>query len=166
MKKDVVIERHPSQIQMTIDQAFEFITNYIDEFNRKVLHGYHNTTFADQIIAPIADHMSNVCSFVDLIRPSIDAYYESIENLCDPSATVTDLNCIIATVETRQGALQVNKQRQENGLSQLAVHVLPMIPADNNNQDGDNKLSSTSFRRQIFSILLIISYSNRPNQIH
>jgi phosphopantetheine adenylyltransferase len=50
--------------------------------------------------------------------------------------------------------LQVNKERQENGLSQLAIHVVPMVPADDNNQDGDNKLSSTSLRREMLSILL------------
>jgi phosphopantetheine adenylyltransferase len=58
------------------------------------------------------------------------------------------------TGETQQGALQVNKERQENHLSQLPVHVVQMVPADNNNQDGDNKLSSTSLRRQMLSILL------------
>ncbi len=50
--------------------------------------------------------------------------------------------------------MQVNKERQENGLSQLAIHVVPMVPADNDNQDGDNKLSSSSLRRQMLSILL------------
>ncbi len=29
-----------------------------------------------------------------------------------------------------------------------------MVPADDENQDGDNKLSSTSLRRQMLSILL------------
>jgi phosphopantetheine adenylyltransferase len=48
----------------------------------------------------------------------------------------------------------VNKERQENGLSQLPVHVVPMVPADDTNQDGDNKLSSTSLRQQMLSILL------------
>jgi phosphopantetheine adenylyltransferase/dephospho-CoA kinase len=58
------------------------------------------------------------------------------------------------TEETQQGALLVDKERQKNGLSKLAVHVVPMVPADDNNQDGDEKLSSTSFRRQMLSILL------------
>ena len=61
---------------------------------------------------------------------------------------------MIVTGETQQGALQVNKERKENGLSQLPVHVVPMVPADGDNQDGDNKLSSTSLRRQMLSILL------------
>ena len=58
------------------------------------------------------------------------------------------------TDETQQGASQVNKERQENGLSQLPIHVVSMVPAENDNQDGDNKLSSTSLRRQMLGILL------------
>ena len=48
----------------------------------------------------------------------------------------------------------MNKERGENGLSQLPVHVVPMVPADKNNQDGDDKLSSTSLRRQMLGVLL------------
>ncbi|CAF4035536.1 unnamed protein product [Rotaria sp. Silwood2] len=107
-----------------------------------------------EVIEPVNDRMSNVRSFVDLIRPSLYVHCEPIEDPCGPSATMADLNCIIVTDETQQGAVQVNKERQENGLSQLAVHVIPMVPADNDNQDGDNKLSSTSLRREMLSILL------------
>jgi phosphopantetheine adenylyltransferase len=33
--------------------------------------------------------------------------------------------------------LQVSKERHENGLSQLPIHVIPMISADEDNQAGD-----------------------------
>lgn len=119
-----------------------------------------------EVIEPIADRIANVRSFVDLIRPSINVHCEPIEDPCGPSATMPDLNCIIVTEETKLGALQVNKERQENGLSQIPVHVVPMVPADGNNQDGDEKLSSTSLRRQMLSILLRPplkpAESNRP----
>ena len=58
------------------------------------------------------------------------------------------------TDETIQGALQVNKERQDNGLNLIDVHVVPMVPADDYNQDGDKKLSSTSLRREMLGILL------------
>jgi phosphopantetheine adenylyltransferase len=61
---------------------------------------------------------------------------------------------LIVTSETQQGALQINKERKQKGLSELPVHIVPMVPADDDNQDGDKKLSSTSLRRQILSILL------------
>ncbi len=61
---------------------------------------------------------------------------------------------MIVTSETQQGALQINKERKQKGLSELPVHIVPMVPADDDNQDGDKKLSSTSLRRQILSILL------------
>ncbi|CAF4738065.1 unnamed protein product [Rotaria sp. Silwood2] len=119
-----------------------------------------------EIIEPIDDRMSNVRSFVGLIRSNLYVHCEPIEDPCSPSATIADLNCIIVIDETQQGASQVNKVRQENGLSQLAVHVIPMVPANNNNQDGDNKLSSTSLRREMLSIFLKPpkkpAESNRP----
>jgi hypothetical protein len=76
--------------------------------------------------------------------------------------------------------VQVNKERRENGLSQLPVHVVPIVPASDDNQDGDIKLSSSSLRQQMLSILLkpplvdsfhisiilfINDYRNQPKQI-
>ncbi|CAF4355396.1 unnamed protein product [Rotaria socialis] len=107
-----------------------------------------------EVIESVTDRMSNVRSFVGLIRPSIFVHCEPIEDPCGPSTTMADLNCIIVTDETKQGALQVNKERQDNGLSLIDVHVVPMVPPDDHNQDGDKKLSSTSLRREILGILL------------
>jgi pantetheine-phosphate adenylyltransferase len=45
-----------------------------------------------EVIEPIADRMSNVRSFVDLIRPSLSVHCEPIEDPCGPSATMPDLN--------------------------------------------------------------------------
>ncbi|CAF4572770.1 unnamed protein product, partial [Rotaria sp. Silwood2] len=44
----VLIERNPPQIQMTIDEGFQFINNYIEEYNKKPRYGYHNQTPAIQ----------------------------------------------------------------------------------------------------------------------
>ncbi|CAF1001892.1 unnamed protein product [Adineta ricciae] len=119
-----------------------------------------------EIIEPVAKRMSNVSSFVYLIRPSIHVHCEPIEDPCGPSATMPDLNCIIVTEETQQGAAQVNKERAENKLSQLPVHVVSMVPADEDNLDGDIKLSSTSLRREMLGTLLRqplkASEPNRP----
>ncbi len=71
------------------------------------------------------------------------------------------IQCIIVTDETQEGAVQVNKEREENGVSKIPVHVVPMVPAADDNQDGDNKLSSTSLRRQMLSILLKPPLVNR-----
>jgi phosphopantetheine adenylyltransferase len=45
-----------------------------------------------EVIEPVADRMSNVRSFVDLIRPSLSVHCEPIEDPCGPSATMVDLN--------------------------------------------------------------------------
>jgi len=38
----VLIERNPPQIQMTIDEGFRFINNYIEQYNKTPRYGYHN----------------------------------------------------------------------------------------------------------------------------
>lgn len=48
----------------------------------------------------------------------------------------------------------MNEKRQANGLELLPVHVVPMVPADDDNADGDTKLSSTSIRRNMLGVLL------------
>ncbi|CAF3395094.1 unnamed protein product [Rotaria sp. Silwood1] len=40
----VLIERNPPQIRMTIDEGFQFINNYIEQYNKKPRYGYHNQT--------------------------------------------------------------------------------------------------------------------------
>ncbi|CAF3580112.1 unnamed protein product [Rotaria socialis] len=103
---------------------------------------------------PVINFMSNFWSSFDSIRPNINAYRESIGNVCSSSTIMADLNCIILADERQQDAFQVDKQRQENGLSQFAVHIVPMISADKDNQDQDKKLSLISFRQQVLNILL------------
>ncbi|CAF4340933.1 unnamed protein product [Rotaria socialis] len=103
---------------------------------------------------PVINFMSNFWSSFDSMRPNINAYRESIGNVCSSSTIMADLNCIILADERQQDAFQVDKQRQENGLSQLAVHIVPMISADKDNQDQDKKLSLISFRQQVLNILL------------
>ncbi len=45
-----------------------------------------------EFIEPVADRISNVRSFVNLIRPSVHVHCEPIEDPCGPSATMADLN--------------------------------------------------------------------------
>jgi phosphopantetheine adenylyltransferase len=44
------------------------------------------------VIESVADRISNVRSFVDLIRPTVNVHCEPIEDPCGPSATMPDLN--------------------------------------------------------------------------
>ncbi|UJR36511.1 hypothetical protein I4U23_029232 [Adineta vaga] len=44
----VLIERDPPQIRMSIEEGFQFINDYIDEYNKIPRYGYHNLIFAAQ----------------------------------------------------------------------------------------------------------------------
>ncbi|CAF3798521.1 unnamed protein product [Rotaria magnacalcarata] len=50
----------------------------------------------------VINFVSNFWSSVDLIRPIIDAYRESIGNVCSSSTIMADLNCIILANERQQ----------------------------------------------------------------
>ena len=60
----VLIPRQPPQIQWTIDQGFQNIAQYLDEFNRQVRFGYHQIIPADQINpGEKSDHLNRTISF-------------------------------------------------------------------------------------------------------
>ena len=60
----VLIARQPPQIQMTIDQGFQTINQYLDAFNRQVRLGYYNRTPADQsTMAEKSDHLNRSVSY-------------------------------------------------------------------------------------------------------
>ncbi|CAF0809248.1 unnamed protein product [Rotaria sordida] len=44
----ILIEREPPQIRMSIDEGFQFINNYIEQYNKEPRYGYHNQTRAIQ----------------------------------------------------------------------------------------------------------------------
>jgi len=70
-KKDIgaqaygtLIQRNPPQIQMSIDQGFQIIAQYLDEFNRQVRLGYNNLAPADQSnLGEKSDHLNRSVSF-------------------------------------------------------------------------------------------------------
>ncbi|CAF1290394.1 unnamed protein product [Didymodactylos carnosus] len=108
-----------------------------------------------ELIEPVSVRMEHVRSFINDIRPMLNVHCEPITDPYGPSITMPDLDCIIVTEETKDGAIQVNEKRNNNGLSQLAVHIVPILPSDKNkNNDDDVKISSTSLRRQLLGRLL------------
>ena len=64
VKEGVLIERDPPQVQMTIEQAFDFITNYIEKFNQTISYGYKKMILASHSnIGEKSDHFNLSISF-------------------------------------------------------------------------------------------------------
>ena len=60
----VLIARNPPQIQLTIDQGFQIIDEYLNAFNQQVRVGYYNTKSADQSgFGEKSDHLNRPISF-------------------------------------------------------------------------------------------------------
>ncbi|CAF3439065.1 unnamed protein product [Rotaria socialis] len=60
----VLIERDPPQLKIPINGGFQFITRYIEDYNRKVCFGYHYRTPAEQSnVGDKPDHLQHSISY-------------------------------------------------------------------------------------------------------
>ncbi|CAF0884533.1 unnamed protein product [Adineta steineri] len=64
VQEGILIQRDPPQVQMTIEQAFEFIENYIEKFRRTTQYGYYNIKSVDESnTGEKPDHLALTISF-------------------------------------------------------------------------------------------------------
>ncbi|CAF0807414.1 unnamed protein product [Didymodactylos carnosus] len=60
----ILLQRSPPQIQMSIQDGFQFIDEYIQNFNRTDRYGYHNSTTAEHsTVNEKYDHLNKTMSF-------------------------------------------------------------------------------------------------------
>jgi hypothetical protein len=60
----VLIERDPPQLKISIDDGFQFIAKYVEDYNQKVCFGYHDRTPAEQSNAgEKPDHLQHSISY-------------------------------------------------------------------------------------------------------
>ncbi len=85
-KYGILIKRNPPQIQMTIDEGFQFINNYIEEYNKIPRYGYHNQTPAIQSNEhEKCDHLNRSISyrFMHMITHVILLFLKELSLLSD-----------------------------------------------------------------------------------
>ena len=64
IRDGVLIERDPPQLKISIDEGFQFIQKYIEDYNRKFCFGYHNRTSAEQSnTSEKPDHLQHSISY-------------------------------------------------------------------------------------------------------
>ena len=64
IEEDVLIERDPPQLKISIDDGFEFISNYIEDYNRRISLGYHDRKSAEQSnVSEKPDHLKLSISY-------------------------------------------------------------------------------------------------------
>lgn len=88
----------------------------------------------------------NVVQFLYLLKPQLKVEIIPLHDVCGPTGTVPEIECLIVSRETVKGGDFVNKTRAERGMNQLDIVAVNVLGG--NEQDGwKEKLSSTEVRK-------------------
>lgn len=88
----------------------------------------------------------NVQHFLALLKPTLLVEIVPIRDVCGPTGTVPEIECLVVSRETVSGGEFVNKTRIEKGLPKLDIYVVNVLGGKE--EDGwKEKLSSTDLRR-------------------
>lgn len=94
---------------------------------------------------------NNVQHFLALLKPGLSAQIVPIKDVCGPTGTVPEIECLVVSRETISGGEFVNKTRVAKGLSKLDISVVNVLGG--NEEDGwKEKLSSTELRRILMDV--------------
>lgn len=99
-----------------------------------------------QYLESFSKRETNVMTFIHILKPQLKVEIIPLHDVCGPTGTVPEIECLVVSRETVEGADMVNETRKERGFSQLEVVVVNVLGGDAN--DGwKEKLSSTEVRK-------------------
>ncbi|SMN22403.1 similar to Saccharomyces cerevisiae YGR277C CAB4 Probable pantetheine-phosphate adenylyltransferase (PPAT) [Maudiozyma saulgeensis] len=92
----------------------------------------------------------NVVSFLNTFKPSLKIEIIPLKDVCGPTGTVPEIECLVVSRETVKGGEIVNKTRKERGMSQLDLYIVNVLGGKE--EDGwKEKMSSTDIRKLVSS---------------
>ncbi|XP_055329139.1 bifunctional coenzyme A synthase-like [Paramacrobiotus metropolitanus] len=107
------------------------------------------------LIQPIEQRKEILHKFCSDIDPSLEYNIQPIHDPFGPSTVDPTLQAVVASEETKDGALAINVERAKKGLSQLAVHIFPLHDvAVTGKQEGVRSMSSSWSRQQMLGKVL------------
>ncbi|CAL9734789.1 phosphopantetheine adenylyltransferase [Monosporozyma servazzii] len=99
-----------------------------------------------EYLEPFSKRKNNVIEFIRMLKPQLNVEIIPLHDVCGPTGTVPEIECLIVSRETVKGGDIVNKTRAERGLSKLDIVVVNVLGGDED--DGwKEKLSSTEVRK-------------------
>lgn len=102
------------------------------------------------IVQDFHTRRENVVSFLNTFKPSLKIEIIPLKDVCGPTGTVPEIECLVVSRETVKGGQIVNKTRKERGMSQLDLYVVNVLGGKE--EDGwKEKMSSTDIRKLISS---------------
>ncbi|KAK5779058.1 hypothetical protein RI543_002942 [Arxiozyma heterogenica] len=88
----------------------------------------------------------NVLEFLHILKPQLLVDIIPLHDVCGPTGTVPEIECLIVSRETVKGGEIVNRTRRERGFNELKIIVVNVLGGDE--RDGwKEKLSSTEIRK-------------------
>ncbi|XP_053219335.1 bifunctional coenzyme A synthase isoform X2 [Podarcis raffonei] len=112
------------------------------------------TKMLKELILPFEQRVAQLSEFLVDIKPSLRYEISPLFDYFGPSITDSKLKCIIVSEETLKGGLAVNRRRVENGLPELAVHIIKLALDPLHGRNEEEKISSSSLRYRLLGTLL------------
>lgn len=89
-----------------------------------------------------------VKQFLQLLKPSLKMEVVAIRDVCGPTGTVPEIECLVVSRETVSGGQVVNETRASKGMNPLQIYVVNVLGG--HEDDGwKEKISSTEIRRTL-----------------
>ena len=99
-----------------------------------------------EFMEPFTKREDNVLDFLHILKPQLSVDIIPLHDVCGPTGTVPEIECLVVSRETVKGGKIVNKTRVERGFNELQIVVVNVLGGDE--KDGwKEKLSSTEIRR-------------------
>uniref|UniRef100_T2ME50 Bifunctional coenzyme A synthase n=1 Tax=Hydra vulgaris TaxID=6087 RepID=T2ME50_HYDVU len=110
-----------------------------------------------ELIEPVETRIKNVIELIETYKPEIQHKVVPLYDSCGPSGTDSDLQALVVSAETLNGAAIVNSQRATNGLNKLDVISIDIVSENVFDLakivNDEQKLSSSSERMRLLGTL-------------
>ncbi|XP_022196494.1 bifunctional coenzyme A synthase [Nilaparvata lugens] len=108
-----------------------------------------------ELIEPTEVRIKNVREFLQEIEPRLEYEVVSISDMYGPTKDDPTFEMIVVSAETVRGSAKVNEVRVQNGLNQLEVHSVPLLPENHKDDEiEEDKVSSGNNRLRLLGTIL------------
>ncbi|KAK9462796.1 uncharacterized protein V1516DRAFT_620340 [Lipomyces oligophaga] len=98
-----------------------------------------------EFLEPYETRSDKVLEFVHSVFPALQATTHELEDVYGGAVRIAELEALVCSEETRQGAIAVNEERRRRGLKSLCLWAVGLVQGE----DGLDKLGSTAIRRRL-----------------
>lgn len=101
------------------------------------------------MIEPCQRRIDVVKSFLEDVDATVEYNVVPITDMYGPTKSDPNLDMIVVSAETQKGGAKVNELRLKNGLNQLDIHEIELVPDEKCDGEEENKISSSNARMRL-----------------